>query len=748
MQHSRRQFIKVSALGATGAALTVPAVAKGYSFFGKKEPFKGNSGVKKVPMYCEICFWQCAGWTHLDENDKIVSLSGHEDDPHCNGRLCPRGTGGIGMYEDDDRLKTPMIRKEKDGKQYYAEATWDEALGHIADKMNGISKKYGPEAMALISHGSGGKFLSPLLYGYGSRNNVHPSYSQCRGPREAGFEATFGTGVFSPEPTDIKNTRCLVLIGSHIGENMHNGQVQEMAEAIDNKAVIITVDPRFSTAASKSKYWMPIKPATDMALLLSWMHVLIYDDLYNKKYVDKYAEGFEELKKHVAPYTPEWAYGETGLEPEMIRKTAIEMASAAPATIVHPGRHVTWYGDDSQRARAVAILNALLGSWGKKGGFYFYTKASVPSYPLPKFPKAKWTWKDVIGTSKYPLANEGVVNAVVDASHPTNASPKKVKGWIVNGSNLITTLPDTKRTIEAINELDLLVVIDTMPAEITGYADVVLPECTYLERYDDLRVSRHRVPTIALRMPAAKPKYNSKPDWWIAKQLAEKLNLGHYFPWDDIEEYLDYKLKKAGSSLAEMQKLGVKVLDRPSSDPLYLEDGEDYEFYTENGKIQLYSHEFEYLGFDPMPKYTKHPQPEEGFYRLNYGRAPMHSFTRTVNNPRLMDLMPENGLWVHPKVAKEWDLSSGQEVWLKNQDGIVSSFPIKVRITERNRWDTVYMVHGFGRSDERLTKGYGKGISDTELMSNVMIDPVMGGTGMRGNFVTFLTEKPVPAPTV
>jgi len=134
MQHSRRQFIKVSALGATGAALTVPAVAKGYSFFGKKEPFKGNSGVKKVPMYCEICFWQCAGWTHLDENDKIVSLSGHEDDPHCNGRLCPRGTGGIGMYEDDDRLKTPMIRKEKDGKQYYAEATWDEALGHIAIK--------------------------------------------------------------------------------------------------------------------------------------------------------------------------------------------------------------------------------------------------------------------------------------------------------------------------------------------------------------------------------------------------------------------------------------------------------------------------------------------------------------------------------------------------------------------------------------------------------------------------------------
>ncbi len=80
-------------------------------------------------------------------------------------------------------------------------------------------------------------------------------------------------GLDSPETTDIRDTKCLVLIGSHIGENMHNGQVQEMSDAIDKGATIITVDPRFSTAAGKSKFWLPIKPATDMALLLSWIHV-------------------------------------------------------------------------------------------------------------------------------------------------------------------------------------------------------------------------------------------------------------------------------------------------------------------------------------------------------------------------------------------------------------------------------------------------------------------------------------------
>jgi len=120
----------------------------------------------------------------------------------------------------------------------------------------------------------------------------------------------------------------------------------------------------------------------------------------------------------------------------------------------------------------------------------------------------------------------------------------------------------------------------------------------------------------------------------------------------------------------------------------------------------------------------------------------MHTFTRTINNPNLSDLMSENSVWVNPKVAKEWELENGQEVWLKNQDGIISSFPIKVRVTERIRWDSVYMVHGFGQNDKRQKKAYGKGASDSELITHVAYDPIMGGTGMRSNFVTFLTENP------
>jgi thiosulfate reductase/polysulfide reductase chain A len=103
--------------------------------------------------------------------------------------------------------------------------------------------------------------------------------------------------------------------------------------------------------------------------------------------------------------------------------------------------------------------------------------------------------------------------------------------------------------------------------------------------------------------------------------------------------------------------------------------------------------------------------------------------------------MDENTVWVNPKVAKEWGLKNEQPVYLENQDGIVSDFSIKVRITERIRFDSVYMVHGFGHNNSKLTRAHGRGASDSQLISRVLLDPIMGGTGMRGNFVTFRMEK-------
>ncbi|MBK8232580.1 MAG: molybdopterin-dependent oxidoreductase [Candidatus Eisenbacteria bacterium] len=748
---SRRRFLSLVGLG--GGAVAASRLARPvHSAGGADGPAAGASGsedrVEQIPTFCDICFWKCGAIASV-RNGRLWKVEGNPDDPLSRGRLCPRGTGGVGAHFDPDRLRRPLIRRRNRGEDEWVEVTWDEALTYIADRMKAIRVEHGPEAMALFSHGIGGTFLKHTMKAFGTPNLSAPSFAQCRGPRDVGFNLTFGEDVGSPERTDIRNTRCLVLLGSHLGENMHNTQVQEFAQAVGSGATVIVVDPRFSIAASKAKHYLPIRPGTDLALLLAWMQVLLSEDLYDHAYVEQYGFGFEAFAQSIARYTPEWAYPETGLEPELIRETAREMARHRPATLVHPGRHVTWYGDDAQRSRAVALLNALLGSWGRKGGFFQPAHLSIPAYPYPEYPHSERGKVDNPGR-KYPFATETITNGIREAT--LTGQPYPVKGWFVYATNLLQALPNQEETLRAIQNLDLLVVVDVVPSEIAGWADVVLPESVYLERHDDLNVEWFREPFVALRQPVVKAPDDQKPNWWIARELARKLDLAQYYPWTDIEEYLRARIEKAGLSYDELQAKGIL---RGAPQPVYFADtgrsvepgavgsdplvGLEANFPTPSGKIEFYSTQLAAAGFDPVPTYRAPEPVPNGWFRILFGRSPVHSFSRTQTNPILHELMPENVVWVNGDVAARLGLQGGQKVRLRNQDGVVSD-PIAVRATQAIRGDCVYLVHGFGHTAKGLRRARGKGASDAGLLTRYVVDPLMGGTGMNVNFVTIEPE--------
>ncbi len=726
---SRRRFLKISAatVGATASAGALGTLA-GRSLAGEPPP----AGLRTVPTFCDICFWKCGALAYVQDG-RLWKIEGNPDDPLSQGRLCPRGTGGVGAHYDPDRLTAPLIRRQKRGQDEWAQVTWDEALSYIAERMTRIKATYGPEAMALFSHGIGGAFLKHTLKAYGSPNIAAPSFAQCRGPRDVGFHLTFGEEIGSPERTDIRHARCLVLIGSHLGENMHNTQVQEFADAIGAGARIIVVDPRFSVAASKATHYLPIKPGTDLALILAWMHVLVTEGIYDKGYVAAHGFGFEAFAASIAPYTPEWAYPETGIEPAVIRETAREMARHRPATLVHPGRHATWYGDDAQRSRAIALLNALLGSWGRKGGFYTPVTMDVPGFPYPPYPPSAKGKVDNPG-GKYPYALEAITTGIREAT--ITGQPYPVKGWITYATNLMGALPNEAETIRAIQNLDLLVVVDVIPSEMAGWADVVLPETTYLERYDDLNVEIFREPFVALRQPVVPAPHDQKPNWWIARELAKKLGLEAYYPWTDIEQYLEARLSKAGLSFAELKEKGII---RGPKQPVYFDEGVPAEFPTPSGKIEFYSTQLQEKGFDPVPKYRKTPEPPPGMFRLLFGRAPVHSFGRTQSNPILHEMMPDNEVWVNADVAGRLGLTDNSWVTLTNQDGVTSN-RVRLKATQRIRPDCVYMVHGFGHTAVRLRRAFGKGANDAQLVTRYETDPLMGGTAMNVNFVTIQAE--------
>jgi len=735
---NRREFIKIgiaAAAGVTGLTKIATLGELGSLIAGESQSDKSY----QVATFCEICFWKC-GMVATVEKGRVTKVEGNPQHPLSNGRLCPRGASALGSLYDKDRLKKPLIREGgKNGKQKFREVEWDEALDFTAKKLQEIVEKHGPDKIALFSHGHGGSFFKTLMSGMGSKMVTAPSDAQCRGPRDAGFKLTFGAEVGNPEALDIPNSNCIAFIGSHLGENMHNTAVQDLSHAIDRGASLITVDPRFSTVAGKSDFWLPVKPGTDIALLLAWMHVLIEEDICQKEYIAKNAIGFDELKKHVKEKTPEWAFTITGIEPDKIYKTARLLAKNAPASIVHPGRHVVWYGNDTQRSRAIAIVNALLGNWGKKGGFYLPSKYPLKEIPLPDFPEQKkYHFPE---SMTYPLASFIPSQEVVKASIPGEngiADGAQIRSWIVYGCNIPLTIPNPAMVQKAMQSLDLLVAVDILPAEITGWADVVLPECTFMERFDDLDVRPNRAPFVAIRQPVVDPMYSSKPGWWIAKNLAKRIqvngsSLEKYFPFGDIEELLSRKAKASGIDYKLLKEKGCLV---KKVDTVY-DNSASGTFGTPSKKIELYSKTLLEMGFDPVPDYKPEEEPPEGYYRLLFGRHPAHTFSRTTNNSVALEIFPENELWIDSEMAKIHRVKEGSYVVLENQDGAKSG-KIKVKLTNRIRQDCVYMVHGFGRSDRRITKGYGKGASDSDLITRYKADPITGGTGMNVNFVTIV----------
>jgi thiosulfate reductase / polysulfide reductase chain A len=727
---SRRGFLGGAASAASGVASSSSGAAAGPA--PAVPGWRGGDRVGKIATNCEMCFWRCGVLAEVRDG-KVVRVEGNPEHPLTRGRLCARGNAGVDLLYDPDRLKYPMLRTGARGEGKFRRVTWDEALDFLAGRLKDLKEKHGPESVALFPHGVASSFFGTLMKAFGTPNSAEPAFAQCRGPRDVGYALTFGRGLGSPEPVDLEEARLIVLIGSHIGENVFTSQVTAFAEGLSRGARLIVVDPRFSTAATKADWWLPIRPGTDIALLLAWMNVLIGEGLYDREYVERYASGFGELAAYAREFTPEWAEPITEIPAAQIRETARAMGAAKPAVVIHPGRHVTWYGDDTQRARAMAMVTALTGSWGRQGGIFLPTKMPRGRIALPPFPESKRGRADGAG-SRYPLASEeqGVTNGLVEATRSGNPYP--IKAWIVYGQNVLESIPQREKTLEAIGKLDLMVVVDVMSVEQIQYADLVLPEATYLERYDmPAIVDSAKTPYLAPRFPAIEPLHESRPGWWIAKQMAALLSLEAWFPWRTPDEHLAMLIEPLKTSVAALRARGaVSVAGRPYIDGRTPEDGPLFE--TASGKIEFYSRTLKDLGFDPMPRYTEPGNPPAGYFRLLYGRAPVHSFARSENNAALHALMPENELWISTRSARDAGVRDGDRVVVENSDG-AKSLPIRVKVTEGIRNDCVYMAHGFGNRSRAMRKAFGRGASDTSLMTRVKVDPIMGGTGMRVNFV-------------
>ena len=355
---------------------------------------------------------------------------------------------------------------------------------------------------------------------FGSSNFLNHS-TICLQTAVSGFALTIG----GYGQADLENAKYVIMAGANRAEAILTPDTMDLFKRTRGRGVkLVVVDPRYTNTAMHADTYIAIKPGTDLAFVLALTYVAIKGQLYNKTYVENNFHDFDKYKKHIIDgnYTPEWAEKITGVPSATICKVAHDFMAAAPQAIYYQGRRTTWAKNDFQLRRAMALFSALGGGIDVKGGIVFGKKIALgehattaPLYANAQ-PRIEKNAAAVIGATGSWVAWRNMV-AEGKTAYP-------IRGMFVYKQNPMLSVPDTAKTRKMFEKMDLVVVIDTMPSDTAMLADVILPECTYLEREDPVQSFAGIEPAIALGEKVIEPMYETKPVIDIMRGLAETLS--------------------------------------------------------------------------------------------------------------------------------------------------------------------------------------------------------------------------------
>ena len=663
-----------------------------------------TSGKAKIKTLCQACLYSC-GIEVTVEGGRITKLEGMAEHPVNKGRLCPKGANIINWIYSPDRLKYPLKRDNGEWKRI----TWDEALDTIASKLKKIKAEHGARAVASLFgmvffvQGRISKELMQRFWDVYGTPNIFSVDSMCYRVRCAAQAMTFG-GRAVPD-LEIANTNCLVFWA----HNPHASQPplawRLTPKNLEGKKIIV-IDPRKTVIAEKADIHLKPRPGTDCALALGMIHTIITRDLYEREFVEKWTVGFDKLKDHVKDYPPEKVEKITGVPEEKIIEAAETFARTKPACI-----HQSWGTLDQTTAgfyttRAIGILHAITGNYDIPGG---YIRHIEPPYRAPRLPDIV---KDApIGVDQFPLHykikerffGEGQGMFLPDAI--LNEKPYAIKAAIITATNPLRTWPNTKKFGEALRKLDFLVVMDLFMTDTAKLADIVLPAASFLERDEWPHFAFVLgVPYIMLRKKVIEFE-ECWPDITFWMELAKRMGYEEYFPWKDVDEYMDYVMEPSGLTVKHLREEAPQGLFwTPVKYKRYETEG----FPTPSNKIEIYSETLKEMGHEPLPV---HMEPLEspistpelakeyplvlttGSRLLEF----LHSEHRNVEKLRKRN--PEPFAEINTETASHYRINDGDKIAVSTPRG---SIEIKARVTEDILPGVVNIAHGWAEADVNI----------------------------------------------
>jgi anaerobic selenocysteine-containing dehydrogenase len=727
-----------------------------------------------------VCL-QCPGGCGLrirTVNEWPVKLEGIKDYPINKGRLCPKGQAGLQVLYDPDRIRHPLRRKGKRGEGSWEKISWKEGIDVVVERLKGLRQEGRPESLMAWGgryRGHMADLMARFLESYGSPNNMGNTERGSAGILKGHY---FTMGVQEHLAIHWEEVNYVLSFGSSLLEasrpSLRNlwgyGFLRRGRPGIRGK--LVQIEPRFSITASKADQWIPVQPGTDGAMALGIAHWMIKENKYDRQFINNHTFGFEDWKgtdgkSHMGfktfvltEYSPKHVSSLTGVPEDTIIQIANEFSSHLPS-IALTGRGVGMQTNGTYAQMAIDCLNALTGSIDSRGGLLLQRKPPFQKWPSPQ--KDGIAQKglsqprvDGAGTIPFPFAEE---MPYLLPEKIEKGAPYSIDTLFLYYTNPLFSIPEPERFRKALEKIPFIVSFSPFMDESTMYSDLVLPDGTYFERWQDDDVEPGLgFPMFGLRSPAIQPPlYDVRNTGDVLIDIAKALGgtVGKSFPWKDFQGALKEAFRgifgsKRGSIKAEnLDEFWKALIERGGWwDPPYPFGEWKKRFNTPSGKFEFYSLamerglkeaakrnskrldqilkelKIEAMGDKVLLPHFEKPrsvgdEAEYPFHLINYklmtmaeGRGANEPYLQEIIGPHLYERW-ESWVEMNPDTAQEMGIKDGDPVWVESKAGKVKT---KARLFPGTHPKCIHIPYGQGhKAYGRWAKG--RGVNPNELLA-------------------------------
>ena len=641
---------------------------------------------------CPFCGCGCQFYLEVFDNE-IVGLIPCKTDEISQGKLCIKGRNAHKFVHHDERLKTPLIKRN--GR--FEQASWQEALDTISQRLNGIKQESGPDSIAFLSSAKCTNEENFLLMKFAraiiGTNNIDHCARLCHSSTVVGLMSSFGSGAMTNSIPEIENADCILIIGTNTIEQ-HPLIGSRILQAKDNETKLIVVDPRRTPLANFADVYLQIRPGSDVCFLNGFMNVLTTEGLIDKEFVSQRTEGYEEFKQKIEEYSPDKVQKISGISPDDLQRAARLYGKAEKASIVYC-MGITQHTTGTDNVRSCANLAMLTGNVGRESTGVNplrgqnNVQGACDMGALPNVYSGYQAVQNKAARDKFEAAWETELPekpGLTLVEMMDTACEASIKALYIMGENPAVSDPDMNHVHKALGALDFLVVQDIFMSETAQQATVVLPAASFAEKEGTFTGTDRRV--LRLRK-AIDPLEESKPDWVIISQLAQSMGSNQFnytSPEEIMEEIAKLTPIYGGISHERLDKGEMLAWPCPTKD----HPGTRFlhkEAFT-RGKGRFFAIEFK----EPaeMPD-TEFP------FTLTTGRLMFHYHTGTMTRriPSLENEASAGSMEMNPQDAKRLGIGDGEKVVVRSRRGEIQ---IGASITDKVAPGIVFIPFHFAES--------------------------------------------------